>query len=161
MRGSGVRISSPAPINFLETLDFIGRLCSPGARFDTSSGGFDNFCAPRSSLGAASSAQTWSPGGPHNSVPSQFSLQSRELEALERELSAIEAYAEARGGKAKPAPKRSRRPRSRKGRIVFSIWAMGFPAMTGCGRSPGVDLGQNSLLYTAALFHISAIAPES
>ena len=40
----------------------------------------------------------------------------RELEALERELTAIEAYDKATGGKAKPVPKRaSRRPRSRRG----------------------------------------------
>jgi Fe2+ or Zn2+ uptake regulation protein len=41
---------------------------------------------------------------------------SRELEALEREFTAIEAYDKARGGKAKPAPKRvNRRVHSRRG----------------------------------------------
>ena len=40
----------------------------------------------------------------------------QELEALERELTAIEAYDKAKGGKAKAAPKRSyRRARTRRG----------------------------------------------
>jgi hypothetical protein len=45
----------------------------------------------------------------------------QELEALERELTAIEAYDKASGGKVKPAPKRARSGRGEKRQAVLEI----------------------------------------
>jgi hypothetical protein len=47
----------------------------------------------------------------------------RELEALERELTAIEAYDKATRGKAKRAPKRARSRRGEKRQAVLDVWA--------------------------------------